>query len=320
MPDWSRVLREIAIQQAEQQVTAESGFDTVRRRYLRRLFSHTGRNVIAYYSGFLSKPRIESIEINDEDKNGLMLCVHKMDRGKGLDLILHTPGGGIAATESLVDYLRQMFGNDIRAIVPQIAMSAGTIIACSCREIVMSKHSNLGPVDPQFGAIAAIGVLLEIKKAFEEIKADEKAALVWQPILSRLTPSFVQQCEWAVARSGEFLRDMLRRNMFSDLSEIDREAKVQSVTQRLIPTLENRGHSQHFHYADCEEMQLKLVSLEKDQKLQDLVLTIHHCYMHSLSNTPALKIIENHLGKAHIKSQFMGVSPSPVSLAPSPQP
>ncbi|MHB1126932.1 MAG: hypothetical protein ACYC2T_08230 [Bacillota bacterium] len=48
-----------------------------------------------------------------------------MDRSKGLDLILHTPGGEIAATESLVDYLRSMFGSDIRAIVPQIAMSCG---------------------------------------------------------------------------------------------------------------------------------------------------------------------------------------------------
>jgi ClpP class serine protease len=73
-----------------------------------------------------------------------------MDRSKGLDLILHTPGGDMAATESLVDYLRQMFGKDIRAIVPQIAMSGGTMIALAWKEILMGKHSNLGPIDPQF--------------------------------------------------------------------------------------------------------------------------------------------------------------------------
>ena len=85
-----------------------------------------------------------------------MLCIHKLDRSKGLDLILHTPGGSGAATESLVNYLHQMFGNDIRAFVPQLAMSAGTILACSCKEIYMGKHSNLGLVDPQ----AIIGLLL----------------------------------------------------------------------------------------------------------------------------------------------------------------
>jgi hypothetical protein len=60
-----------------------------------------------------------------------------------------------------------LIADNIRAIVPQIAMSAGTMIACSCREIVMGKHSSLGPVDPAFNGIPAIGVLEEIKKAHQ---------------------------------------------------------------------------------------------------------------------------------------------------------
>jgi len=73
-----------------------------------------------------------------------MLAINKLDRSKGLDLILHTPGGDIAATESLVDYLYSMFDKDIRVIVPQISMSDGTMIALASKEIVMGKHSNLG--------------------------------------------------------------------------------------------------------------------------------------------------------------------------------
>jgi ClpP class serine protease len=69
------------------------------------------------------------MEITDEDKNGFMMAVHKLDRTKGLDLFLHTPGGSISSTQSIVDYLHKMFGKNIRAIVPQIAMSAGTMIA-----------------------------------------------------------------------------------------------------------------------------------------------------------------------------------------------
>ena len=78
-----------------------------------------------------------------------MTVIHQLDRDKGLDLILHTPGGDTAATESIVDYLHNMFGNNIRAIVPQLAMSAGTMIACSCKEIIMGLQSSLGPIDPQ---------------------------------------------------------------------------------------------------------------------------------------------------------------------------
>jgi len=90
----------------------------VRRKYLSRLARLRGRNVITYYSGWLQKPHLANdpsvnVGINDADKNGFMSAIHGMDRSKGLDLILHTPGGEMAATESLVDYLRAMFQTDI---------------------------------------------------------------------------------------------------------------------------------------------------------------------------------------------------------------
>jgi ClpP class serine protease len=228
MPDWKEVLRDIAVEQVGQ---TESAFDIVRRRYIKSLANQTNRNVIAYYSGFLSKARIDGIEITDDDKNGFMLCIHELDRTKGLDLILHTPGGNVAATESLVVCLRQMFGNDIRAIVPQIAMSAGTMIACSCKEIVMAKHSSLGPVDPHFNGIPAVGVLEEIKKAYEQIAENISYVHVWNPILSQLPPSFVQQCEWAVERSKSFLQETLKENMFSDLPDRARRRAVSKVVE-----------------------------------------------------------------------------------------
>src|SRR5882724_11588298 len=98
MPNWNEVLREIQLSQRH----AQASLDSIRRKYLKALHRHTGRNVIANYSGWLSKPGVAQTEINDEDKNGFMMAVHRMDRGRGLDLILHTPGGSIASTQSIV--------------------------------------------------------------------------------------------------------------------------------------------------------------------------------------------------------------------------
>ncbi|MBM6683707.1 ATP-dependent Clp protease proteolytic subunit [Collinsella intestinalis] len=70
--------------------------------------------------------------------NGFMNAIFGMDREKGLDLILHTPGGEIAAAEAIVNYLRSCF-SDITAIIPQLAMSAGTMIACACNQVVMGR-------------------------------------------------------------------------------------------------------------------------------------------------------------------------------------
>lgn len=169
MPSWKEVLNEMEALRAEATNEANTVLDTVRRKYLKILFEKTGRNVIAYYSGWLEKGPLKGIDINDDDKNAFMAVIHKLDRSKGLDLILHTPGGEISTTESLVDYLRTMFGIDIRAIIPQIAMSAGTMIACACKEVIMGKPSNLGPIDPQLGGIPTHGVLEEFNRAKEEI-------------------------------------------------------------------------------------------------------------------------------------------------------
>lgn len=309
MPNWDDVLKEIRV---TPQVGQTNPIDIVRRKYLEELSNHTSRNVIAYYSAFLSKPTISGIEINDEDKNGFMLCVHELDRNKGLDIILHTPGGNVAATESLVAYLKEMFGRDVRAIVPQLAMSAGTMIACSCKEILMGKHSNLGPIDPQMGGIPAIGVLQEIEKAFEDIKKDPLYAAIWNPILGKLPPSFVKQCHWAIERSKQFVEKALQENMFFDLVEEKKLQAVEKASEKLSDLSNNKSHDKHFDYRECMEMGLKVKMLEEEgnSKLQDLVLTVHHCYMHSLSNTPSFKIIENHLGRAFIKveqNQFPGM-------------
>ncbi|HTJ91239.1 MAG TPA: hypothetical protein VL356_13825 [Acidocella sp.] len=300
MGNWNDVLTEIQQETNRLQQEAASVIDTVRRRHLQKLHDYTKRNIIAYYSGWLSKPRVEGIDIVDDDKNAFMNCIHGLDRSKGLDLLLHTPGGDIAATESIVHYLREMFGSDIRAIVPQIAMSAGTMLACSCSTILMGKESNLGPIDPHIHGIPADVVVNEFRRAFEEIKADPQKAHVWSPILSRYTPSFLTQCEYALAWSKKFVRDCLTMNMFS--GRVDAEEKADAAVRALSSAELNKTHSKHLHYQELKSIDLKIQMLEDDQELQNLVLTVHHSMIHTTSLPHVIKIIENHEGRAIVKN------------------
>jgi len=311
MPNWVDVLKQIDTFKTQHAAASQQAIDLVRRSYLNKLFELEKRNIIAYYSGFLSKPAIAQSDINDEDKNGFMMAVHNLDRSKGLDLILHTPGGGFAATESLVDYLRKMFGTDIRCIVPQIAMSAGTIIACSCKEIWMAKHSNLGPIDPQLSGLPARGVVEEFKRALDEIKKDPDSLAIWRPIIGQYRPTFLNQCENAIAWSEEFVREQLERVMFKGLRGAKKRA--QKVVSALSDFKENKAHSRHINFEQCKKLGLKVQLIESRQEFQDLVLTVHHCYMHSLMNTSAFKIIENHLGSAFVKQQRVEQRVVPVN-------
>ena len=338
MPNWNEVLQQIQktqadiigqanqlfIQANQQQALANNAITLVRHHYLRQLHAKTDRNVIAYYSGFLSKPpNIGGMEINDEDKNGFMMAVHKLDRAKGLDLIIHTPGGGITSTQSIVDYLHKMFrvaGNpvpDIRAIVPQMAMSAGTMIACSCKEIWMGKHSNLGPIDPQLHGVPTYGVLKEFERACKEVKKDPSKIPMWQPIIGQYRPTFLSRCKNAIALSNTFVKQQLTHVMFH--GQPDAKKKAAKIVKSLTHYDENKTHDRHIHFEECHAMGMNVKSIEeakdadgnKDTAFQDLILTVHHCYMHTLMNTPAYKLIENHLGTGISKNHVTPQAPKP---------
>ena len=304
MPNWSDLVKEIG--------QLGNPYDILRRKYIKDLADYTERNVICYYSGFLQKPELgASNSVNDSDKNGFMTAINGLDTGLGLDLILHTPGGDTAATESIVDYLWQIFTGDVRCFVPQMAMSAGTMIACSSKEIWMGKQSSLGPVDPQFNGIPAHGVMEEFQKAYDEITTDPRTIPVWQPIIAKYSPAFLGECEKAVKWSNELVTEWLSRNMLK--GKDGAEDIVNGIIKELVDHSVSYAHNRHLSYSKCKDIGLEVRELESDQDLQDKVLSVHHIYYHTLSSSPAFKIIENHKGKAFIQSaQQIMVPPQQV--------
>lgn len=100
MADWNKILKEI------QDEEFQSPIDTVRKKYIRNLSKLTGRNTICYYSGFLNSSDHPDTAINDRDLNGFMTVIHEMDKSKGLNLIIHSPGGEVAATEAIVCFYK----------------------------------------------------------------------------------------------------------------------------------------------------------------------------------------------------------------------
>jgi ATP-dependent protease ClpP protease subunit len=305
MPAWKNILDEMqkfqrdALERSQHhQDTAERALDSVRRDYLKKLHAYTKRNTIAYYSGFLSRTN-RSSDINDEDLNGFMNAIHGLNRSLGLDLILHTPGGSVSATISIVHYIRKMFGNDVRVIVPQIAMSAGTMIACSAKSIVMGKHSQLGPTDPHLAGVPAAGVIMEFKRACKEVKADKDRIPIWQAIIGQYRPTFISQCENAMEWARQFVETELAICMLASYPDARKRAK--GIVKKLTHYTDNKRHDRPIHADECKSIGLTIEDLEADSEFQDLVLSVHHCYMHAFMNGRAYKIIENHIGGSMVK-------------------
>lgn len=287
MPDWSELYAEI-----NKKRTA-SVYDAVRKRCIKNLEAVTKRNVIVYYSGWLQKTSNISdlFSITDADTTGFMTAIHNLDRSKGLDLVLHTPGGDMAATESLIDYLRAMFGNDIRAIVPQMAMSGGSMIACACKEIIMGAQSSIGPFDPQINGTPSQAILADLQRAYVEISSDKNYTFIWQPILQKYPLGFFSSCAKSIQMADEVVKKNLASCMFCEDS--DPEKKAQEIVSKLGSHSETKMHARHIHKEYAKKLGLKIIDLENDQKLQDAVLSLHHACILTFEQTQAAKIIEN---------------------------
>lgn len=183
-----------------------------------------------------------------------MSVIKDLDKTKGLDLILHTPGGAVSATESIIDYLHAVFGENIRAIIPQMAMSGGTMIACSCKEILMGKHSSLGPVDPQIYGIPARTVIEEFELAKKEIEENPKSTPFWTILLDKYPSNFLFECKNTMDWSKDILEKSLKYSMFKG----DNQELVDKIIFELVSGEATKNHSRNLSPEKCKEIGLKL--------------------------------------------------------------
>lgn len=283
MGSWNEIFSEIQ--------NTSSQYDYVRRKYLSQLNSLTGRNIITYYSAWLNKNNASDVDINDNDMTGFMACIYEMDCSSGLDLILHTPGGNPTSAEAIVNYLRDKFNNDIRVIVPQIAMSAGTMIACAAKEIIMGKQSSLGPIDPQFNGIPAYNIKSEYEEAKKDLLDNPSNAHYWAIKLQQYPAAFMKSAIDAIDLSEELVREWLGSCMFDKNKQEDCEV-IDKIVNALNDHENSKTHGRHLNAEFCRDLGLKVVMMEDDQELQNDVLSLHHAYMISLNATPIVKIIE----------------------------
>lgn len=271
------------------------------------------RNVLFYASAFLQKPGLAGhwTAVTMEDLNGLMACFHGMDFNRGLTLILHTPGGDVAATQSLVSYFHAKF-KDVECIVPTYAMSAGTMIALSTSNIVMGRQSQLGPIDAQFqlaggGQISAGAIVAQFREASRDIAEDSKKAHVWAPILQSLGPSLYQEAVYALDFGRSLVRGWLEQRMFS--GDENAAEKAEAVANYFNATDDHKLHGRRIDRDAARAKAIKVEDLEPNQELQEAVLTAYHLMTLLFDISPATKVMFTESGKAWARNF---VDPAPT--------
>lgn len=284
-----------------------SPHDVLRRIYLKRLHDATGRAIITYYSGWLDHPDAppRTLSVGPLDIAGFMeACSNAEERD--VDLFLHSPGGDPDAAEQIIGYLRTQF-DDIRVIVPLYAMSAATMIALSANKIIMGAHSQLGPIDPQFTintpegprSASAQAIKDQFQLALEQCK-DPNNLPAWMPILRSYSPGLLAACDHAAKRARKIVATVLEAYMLAD---VENPAKAATDAAEWFGNAEEfLSHGRPVRRDEARDHGILIDDLEDDAQFQDLVLSVHHATMLTLTQTLTAKLIENHHGRAWIQA------------------
>ncbi|WP_421654703.1 SDH family Clp fold serine proteinase [Leptothermofonsia sp. ETS-13] len=154
--------------------------------------------------------------ITIEDSEQILRAIRLTPPDVPIDLILHTPGGLVLATEQIARALIRHPAK-VTVFVPHYAMSGGTMLALASDEIVMDANAVLGPVDPQLGNFPAASVLKVVEdKPISEI--DDETL-----IMADLSRKAIRQVQ-------RFVRTLLQDTI--PQPKIDPE-KVESIIQTL---------------------------------------------------------------------------------------
>ncbi|HOB42589.1 MAG TPA: enoyl-CoA hydratase-related protein [Bacillota bacterium] len=101
--------------------------------------------------------------IDIEDSEQVLRAIRLTDPNVPIDIVLHTPGGLVLATEQIAHAIKNHPAK-VTVFVPHYAMSGGTLIALAADEIVMDPNAVLGPVDPQIGSYPAASILSAVAR------------------------------------------------------------------------------------------------------------------------------------------------------------
>jgi ClpP class serine protease len=139
----------------------------VRRvRALRLLEKRRGSRVITLIHrqerlSFFGLPFARYIDIDDSEE--VLRAIELTDPQLPIDLVLHTPGGLVLASEQIA-YALLRHDAKVTVMVPHYAMSGGTMIALAANEILLAPSAVLGPVDPQIGQHPAASILAAVQR------------------------------------------------------------------------------------------------------------------------------------------------------------
>lgn len=188
-----------------------------------------------------------------------------------ISVVLRTGGGAAETTERMVAVLRKHF-QQVNFVVPDVAMSAGTIFCMSGDKIYMDYASSLGPIDPQVPTpdtgdyVPALGYLDKVA----EITAKGNLAPADVVLLKSLDLAKLALFEQGRDLSIDLLKKWLVEYKFKDwtkhrttnigneVTQEEKEERAEQIARDLANHKKWRSHGRNLDVKKLEELRIEI--------------------------------------------------------------
>lgn len=297
MASWNQIASEIAA------IKEPNAHDIVRRRKIGAVQELTGRHLIIYAADFLTSNPVKqsfsgTFTITLTEKDGFDEVTRRLSRDRGLDVLLHSPGGLAEATESIVKLLRARF-NHIRFIIPNAAKSAATMLALSGNELLLDERSELGPIDPQF-RIVRDGQVVQapaqaIKDQFDlaqrQIQDQPESLPAWVPIIRQYGPALLAECDHHLELARILVAEWLAEYMFAGDPKAAERART--IAEYLADHRHFHSHGRSVGMHELQQRGVKILDLNTYPQLHEAIRDLYTTIAMTFDNTGAIKLFEN---------------------------
>lgn len=146
------------------------------------------------------------------------------DKRENLLVILETDGGSIETTERIADVFRHHYKGEISFLIPNFAMSAGTILVMSGDRILMDYYSILGPIDPQVPNangefVPGMGYIEKFTEFVEKSKTQNLSPAELAFLLDKFDPARLHWLEQAREHGVDLLTKWLVQYKFKNWTQ-----------------------------------------------------------------------------------------------------
>jgi hypothetical protein len=201
-----------------------------------------------------------------------------------ISIVLRTGGGSAETVERLVDVLRHHYST-VNFVVPDMAMSAGTIWCMSGDRIYMDYSSALGPIDPQVmspdgsGFLPALGYLDKV----DELTAKSNLSPADAVLLRGIDLAKLALFEQAKNLSIDLLKKWLVEYKFKDwtqhrttnagapVTDSQKAERAAVVAADLADHKRWRSHGRAINVSRLKELRLDIDDYSDNAKLRSMI-------------------------------------------------